>query len=171
MAVNEGVKTGHIIIEFKYKILDSKEWRVNDITVDEYFDFSVLEEGEMLDIDSVPMCSHLIEYFDDEHRQISEIFVSVTDKRKGEKRQFAQTFWNDQNSSILERIDTVGEVRSYHEFIIETLLPTEITRNPEKDYEIIRFSPEEGGVKCWYHGIIHDNADGSQCELSIEPKN
>lgn len=170
MAVNEDVNTDHIVIEFKYKILGSDDWFINDIAVEEYFDFSMLDEGEELESDSVPMFNNLIDYFNDEHQQISQIFISITDKKNNEKIQFSQLFWNGQNCWILERIDTTNGIRNYHEYIIETLLPAEITKNPEKSYEIIRFSPEKEGIKCWYHGIINDNADGSQSEIIIDPE-
>lgn len=171
MAVNVGVNTKHITIEFKYKIFGSEEWHIKDISVDEYFDFSMLDEDEILDIDCVPMYTHLIDYFDDKARKIRQIFISLTDKTKNETLQFTQTFWNNQNNSIVERLDSVDGIISYHEFIVETLLPTKITRNAEKDYEVLRFSPKEDGIKCWYHGFIHDNADGSQSEICIKPSN
>lgn len=159
----------HIIIEFKYKILGSEKWYFKNISVDEYFDFSMLDEGEILDVGSIPMHTHLIDYFDDEERKIRQIFISLTDNIKNEKLQFTQILWNNQNNTIVERIDRVDGVISYHEFIIETLLPTEITGNTEKNYEVLRFSPKEDGIDCWYHGFIHDNADGSQSEICIEP--
>lgn len=171
MAAREAVETGHINIEFKYKVSGFKEWCVHGISVEEYFDFSMLEEGERLRADSIPLYNQLIEYLFDERRPISQIFISIEDKIKNEKLQFSQTFWNSGQNSILERVDTAAGVRSYQEFIIETLIPTEITGNTEKDYEIIRFSPKEDGVKCWYHGVIHENADGSQRQLYMEYEN
>ena len=165
-----GVKTEHIIIEFKYKTFASDDWNINDIPVKEYFDLSMLDEGEDLKSDSVPMYSNLIDYFDDEHRQIFQISLDIIDTKNNTKLHIFKSFWNDQNNWICERIDIIDGTINYHEIIIESELPTETTRNSEKDYEIMRFLLEEEGVKCLYHGIIHDNEDGSQSEISVEPK-
>jgi hypothetical protein len=170
VAINDKIKTDHIDIEFKYRMSGVEEWLIKSIAVEEYFDFSELEEDELLEVDSLTIYDDLIEYIEDERRQVSQIIIIITDKIKNKKRQFNQTFWNDQNNYILERIDHAGAVVDYHEFIIETLLPQKTTGNIENDYEIIRFSPGEEGPKCWLHSIIHDNADGSQSEIRIEPK-
>ncbi|WP_320916360.1 hypothetical protein [Enterocloster bolteae] len=119
----------------------------------------------------VPIYTHLMDYFNDDNRKISQVFISLTDKTENKRLQINQTFWNNQNNSIVERLDSVDGVISYHEFIIETLLPTKITGNAENNYEILRFSQKKDDIKCWYHGFIHDNADGSQSEFCVEPSN
>lgn len=165
LKANSDVNTEHIAIEFKYKILGSEQWHLREISVDEYFDFSMLDEGEILEVDCIPMYDDLIDYFEDKDRKIRQIFICLTDKIKNKKLQFTKTLWNNQNNTVVERIDSIDGVISYHEFIITTLLPTEVTGNDEKDYEILRFSPKEDSIECWYHGFIHDNADGSQSEI------
>ena len=161
------VNINYIIIELKYKEIDSDEWRIKDITVKEYFDFSMLDEGEELEIDSVPRYNNLIDYFNDKQRQITQIYIDIIDTKRNMKLHFLQLFWNNQNNWICERIDTVNGVIDYQGFIIESLLPIEITNNRKKDYEILRFSLEKEGIKREYHGIIHDNEDGSQSEIII----
>ena len=91
----------------------------------------------------VPIYTHLMDYFNDDNRKISQVFISLTDKTENKRLQINQTFWNNQNNSIVERLDSVDGVISYHELIIETLLPTKITGNAENNYEILRFSQKK----------------------------
>lgn len=64
----------------------------------------------------VPIYTHLMDYFNDDNRKISQVFISLTDKTENKRLQINQTFWNNQNNSIVERLDSVDGVISYHEF-------------------------------------------------------
>lgn len=59
----------------------------------------MLDEGETLDVDCVPVYTHLMDYFNDDDRKISQVFISLTDKTENKRLQINQTFWNNQNNS------------------------------------------------------------------------
>ena len=159
----------NIVIDFKYKLNKSDTWLKKDITVEEYFDLDYLDEGEPIVVDSVPLYNDFIDYIkntDCEKQQISKISIDIIDTVTNCKLHFYQTFWNKQENWIVERIDTIdGNEINYHEFIISTVLPREISNNTELDYEIIRFQKKESDINFLFHSIIRDNADGSQSEI------
>ena len=159
----------NIIIDFKYKLFNSEEWIKKIISIDEYFDLSLLDNEEKLDIYSLPMHDNLIEYIDCERQKIYQISVDIIDIAANCKLYFFQTFWNNHKNWLVERIDTNDGSENYHELIISTVLPHETSNNTELDYEIIRFLKKDNDVKCLYHGIVRDNSDGSQSEVLIEP--
>jgi hypothetical protein len=157
----------NIIIDYKYKLFHAEEWLRKSIAVSVYFDLSSLDEEEQLDIYSVPMYNNLIEYIDCNKKDIHQIYVDIVDVLSNRKLHFFQTFWNNNENWLIERIDSVNERIEYHELIISTVLPREISNNSELDYEIMRFQKKEDDIKCLYHGVVRDNADGSQSEIII----
>jgi len=157
----------NIFIDFKYKFNYSDEWLKKNITLNEYFDLSLLDEGEQLEVFSLPLYDYPIDYIDCERQKILQISVDITDKVKNCKLHLFQTFWNNQENWLIERIDKIDDCEKYHELIISTVLPREISNNSEPDYEIMRFLKKDNDIKCSYHGIIRDNTDGSQSEIRV----
>jgi len=158
----------NIVIDYKYKLFNSDEWLKKNIRVSVYFDLSLLDKEEQLDIYSLPMYDDLVEYLDCDRTKIHQISVNIIDVLSNCKLHYFQTFWNSNKNWLIERIETVDDRVDYYELIISTVLPHEISNNSESDYEIMRFRKEDDDIKCLYHGVVRDNADGSQSEVLIK---
>jgi len=166
--LEEVIMMDNIVIDYKYKLFHSDEWLKKSIAVSVYFDLSLLDEEEQLDIHSVPMHNMPYEYLDCDRKEIHQISVGITNVISNCKLHFFQTFWNNGENWLIERTDTVDDQIDYQELIISTVLPLEISNNSEADYEIMRFLKKDCDIKCLYHGVVRDNTDGSQSEVLIE---
>ncbi|MCL2047800.1 MAG: hypothetical protein FWG87_03640 [Defluviitaleaceae bacterium] len=160
----------NISIDFKYKLYNSDKWLKKSITLEEYFDLSLLDKGEQLDVESLPRHDNLINYIDSERQNVYQISVDIIDIAANRKLHFFYTFWNNQKNWLVEVIETNDGCENHHEIIITTVLPREASNNSEPDYEIMRFLKKEDDIKCLYHGIVRDNIDGSQGEVLIEAR-
>lgn len=160
----------NINVIFKYLCRDSTQWVNYCIAPYEYFDMKQLDYGESLEIDSIPLYNDLIDYLPETIRkQIFKINIELSSNCVKKTIAFFQVFWNNQNNFSLDRKDFEKNKLVYHEKIISTIIPPEITISKNNVYEILRFVYAKDNVDLVYHGIINDNSDGSQSEILISP--
>jgi len=160
----------NINIEFKYKLQDIEDWQVFPISVEQYFDMSLLSCQE-ISVDSIPLHNNFIDYLDCDRQQVFQICINIIDISTNAKLHFFQTFWNEQRNWLIERIDTINKCDKYHELIISTELPSIL--NPEKSelsYQVMRFRKKENDIKCVYDviGFIHNNPNGFPNDIIIK---
>jgi hypothetical protein len=151
----QGDKIMKIIIRYK---IDSADWSVIKIPSEQYFD---LDDDEEAEIDSVPLHSHAIDYIEHEKEKVVSTITEIIDPRRHKKRKIITTYWNNQQNSVTERVDSgLGYCDR------EQIVVTKIQDVPSM-YEIIRFVRKDEAMVPIYHGFITDNEDGSQTENRI----
>ncbi len=91
--------------------------------------------------------------------RISDIEAQIT-------KVITETFWNQGNNRIVERIDSRNSEVFYWLMIIDT----KVQDNPTI-WEILRIEKEDNLPKISHHSFIKDNEDGSQAEMNIYPDN
>lgn len=145
----------NILVKIKYKLFEKETWQTLILSTKEYFD---LEEGEQIEVNSVPFFNHAIDYIKQDKEKIEITKIIIEEKDSNKQLIISEVFWNDQNNRIIER--TYSNTN-----IIEQLLITEtqIQQNPLV-YEIIRATRKDGVLFPEYHGFITEQKDGSQTE-------
>lgn len=119
-------------ITIEYLIKGQTDFVKRDIPVEEYFD---LDEGEILEIDSCPDFSHPFMYtgIDLTELILVRLYVEVDSK----KIIFNQTFWDNGDSHLTERIDIDELGKETHR---ELILSVGIMKNG-LSYEVLRLRP------------------------------
>ncbi len=107
-----------VTLDFKYRYKDSVNWGKLDIEPDDYFD---LDEGEEMEVWSVPEYSDLIEYITFERENVVSIILKISDDSKKEYATFNQVFWNNQKNSFLETTDEKDGNKEF-EYIIVSMV-------------------------------------------------
>ena len=141
-------------INFKYMTAQSIEFQTLNISIEDYFE---LDKDEICEIDSVPRFLHFHDYIDIKIEDL--LFIHVIIEIEDKKREFKQSFWNQGNNFIIERIDT-GDI-PYKEIIICSDIK-------EGESEIIRFTFHDSQILPVYHGFISTNSDGTQSEIEMD---
>lgn len=150
-----------ISVKIYYMLKDTNTFIPLQIPPEQYFD---LEEGEEIEVDCIPLYNDILEYIPDEIRRKDVQFVrtEIVDDVNNKKRIFLDTYWNNQSSFLIERID-ISNGKEEREIIIETT----IGNNPRK-VEIIRLTRKNGFLFPVLNTIVTDNPDHSQSEEVIE---
>lgn len=150
-------KNFNIIIQYK---LDGENlWKTFNITPEEYFD---LEEDELIEVDSVPIHNHAINYIEDCLNKITNTKIVISDENTRRKRIITTTYWNNQENSIIERLDFDNDFCDYNELIIEGKI-----KDSPPVFEVMRVVRENDVLIPIYHGFITEMDDGSQVENKI----
>ena len=112
-----------ISLSRKKMISGGHSWKEYSLKPEEYFDIRILDEGEELNIDSVPLYLEPIEYLYDlekepfEKKDILEIKIIFTHRCK--TRIHSEKFWNDGNNCLIEHLHLYPDYY-YHAIIIGT---------------------------------------------------
>ena len=141
-------------ITFKYQIKGEKHWRVLNLKPEEYFD-----QDDKYDLNSSPKHSNFHEYLT--YSKVEILFIHIIIETEYGRRDFKQSFWNDGNNFIIERIDSVD--RDYREIIISSLID-----NEKKEWETLRIVSNNHRLFPAYHGVIRDELDGTQSERKLD---
>lgn len=149
----------HISIE--YKLINSSQSHVVKLLPEDYFD---LDPDEEIEWNCVPEYDHAIDYLDIDKTSILCTKISIIDSEAKITKIITETFWNQGENRIIERIDS-GTAVSYWLMIIDIKLQD----NP-LIYEILRFERDEENLpKLCSHVLIKENEDGWQEEKEIYP--
>ena len=141
-------------IDFKYFTKKDFAWKKLEITAEEYFD---LEEGEECTTESITQHLNLHQYLNIPLEEL--LFIHVITENSDSKRELKQTFWDNGNNSVIERLDSGS--KSFKEIII-TLLR-------ENKEEIIRMASIESQVIPLYHALFTDLGEAeSEEKLDLE---
>lgn len=149
------IKKESVSVNIKYKLVNEQSWVNLAISPQEYFD---LEEHEKIEVDSIPIYNHALDYINKNKKEIEITQIAIYDHIKHARIIITETFWDNQNNRIIERIDT-GKADEGELIIVES----KIRDNPLV-YEIIRFNRKDEILIPEYHGFITQNSDGSQTE-------
>lgn len=145
-------------ITFRFKRINSKEWEILDLGLNDYLD---VDEGEAFRINSVAKYLNLQDYLDSSLAELA--FIEVVLVIGNDRRTIKQTFWNDGNSTSIELLDE-GE-KDYHLLIYSSRF------SPKSEFsEVIRLVQKEARWVPTYHGRFHELEDGSQQEEKIDLK-
>ncbi|MBD2486471.1 hypothetical protein [Aulosira sp. FACHB-615] len=147
-----------------YKLINDLQWHIVEMSPEEYFDTSLLEEGEQLIWNSIPEYNHAIEYLNIDPSLVSDTRIRVQDSESLKTLTITTTFWNNGNNFIIERIDNALDKAKYV-MIIQTKLQEDPTI-----WEIMRFKKKSDVLELEFHTFIRENEDGSQTEKKIFPK-
>lgn len=146
-------------VTLKYKTLSSNaDWQFVELAPQEYFD---LEPDEAVEIDSIPEYNHAIDYLGLDSSEIDTTVLILTDEEREARRAITETFWNNGQNRLIERVDSGRD--PYWEMILEVQ-----TSNIPPTWEVLRVCREDGAMKPIYHAFIRDNHDGSQIETRVK---
>lgn len=145
-------------IMLKYKTLSHGDWQFVELAAQDYFD---LEPDEEVEIDSIPEYNHAIDYLALDSSQIETTMLILTDEERQAHRAITETFWNNGQNRLIERVDSGSD--PYWEMILEVR-----TGQTPSTWEVLRVCREDGAMKPIYHAFIKDNHDGSQLETRIK---
>lgn len=153
------MKNDSVSVNIKYKLIHEQFWVNIDLEPQEYFE---LEEHEEIEVDSIPLFNHALDYIKTDKDRVEITQILIHDSVKQAQIIITETFWGNQNNRIIERIDT-GTNEEGELIIVESKI-----KDIPLVYEIIRFNRKEGILVPEYHGFITQNADGSESEEKIE---
>ncbi len=156
----------NLSISIEYKTIDSSQWHIIELLPEDYFYLVDLEPDEVLEWDSVPEYDDAIDYLDIEPNLVSNTRLRISDIEAQITKVITETFWNQGNNRIVERIDSRNSEVFYWLMIIDT----KVQDNPTI-WEILRIEKEDNLPKISHHSFIKDNEDGSQAEMNIYPDN
>lgn len=140
------------LITLTYVGIDSMVSIKKDIPIAEYFD---LDEGEALTIDSSPKFSNPYEYSGFEPKEL--LYLTLVLIIDNSRRTFKQTFWNNGENILTERIDEGKE--NYREIILSV-------KFKEQEYETIRLVSFNGIFLPVYHGFFALDENGNEVEIN-----
>ncbi|MCC7452816.1 MAG: hypothetical protein IT222_01520 [Crocinitomix sp.] len=143
-------------ITIEYIRIGSDKIITKNIPIKEYFD--PLNEDEVLEITSSPI--HAQPYLYITSNKADLVFLNLKILFGKDCIEFKQTFWNDGDNMVTERIES--GFRTYHELIISS----KIDKKGNTD-EIIRLVFKDEKIFPVYHGFIKENKDGSDNEKQI----
>jgi hypothetical protein len=147
----------HIDITIDFKRTNSTDWESVRLTPEEFFE---LEPGETPGLDSVPAHDHAVQYLQFDPRRVRTTRLSIRDPARNDERRIIETFWNDGQNRVIERIDT-GAAPHW-----EMILEMHVGEGPTV-WEIVRLGREGDVLVPLHHGHITDNQDGSQTETQV----
>jgi hypothetical protein len=147
----------HITIKFEYSLKGNSTLHLFDISPDQYFDLKYLDEGEELETDSIALFWNDIDYLDSKiKRDVSFIKVDIFDSNNSIRTITTDSYWNDQNYLVRERVDYSHDEEVYHTVIIS------LTRTEDNSiYEIIHLEKQNGILKPVSHTIAKEGIDGN----------
>ncbi len=145
-------------VMLKYKTFSQADWQFIELAPQEYFD---LEPNEEVEIDSIPEYNHAIDYLALDSSEIETTVLILTDEEQQARRAITETFWNNGQNRLIERVDSGCD--PYWEMILEVQ-----TAHTPPTWEVLRVCREDGAMKPIYHAFIRDNHDGSQLETRIK---
>lgn len=112
-----------ISLSRKKKTAEGYSWKEYSLKPEEYFDLDVLDEGEELNIESIPLYSQTIDYLyeleegfekkDILHTRLVLTWCSRT-------KVISEKFWNDGNNCLIERLDLYPDY--YYNLVILGIL-------------------------------------------------
>jgi hypothetical protein len=142
-------------ISLKYHLRHESSWREKVLSIADYFD---LNEEEELDIDSPVLESNLLNYVGVAASQIMLIRLEL--EINGKSRSFRQSFWNNGENFIIERIDS--GIRGDRELILVTS-----NSGDSRSSEVIRVVDFGEALVPVYHSVSFQNCDGLEIDLSL----
>jgi len=147
-------------IAISYKLVHDNNWITITLSPDDYF---LPDQEDDISIDSIPAYDHAIDYLVNiSYLEIKSTLINLSDNESNQSITITETFWNTFKNRIIERIDS-GLSVTYNEIIVQSI----INDHPNVT-EVIRFVREDNGcLTPVYHGLITDNADGSQSENKV----
>ena len=145
-------------IEIDYLSIDEIKVKSKRLLQSEYFD---LEINETASIDSVPKFIQPYEYVTKDPSNL--VFLMISVKMGSESRQIKQTFWNEGQNILTERIDE--GVENYREMILSTC---KFDNNKNRVDEIIRVVFASNTMYPVYHSYISRDATGVEKESKVE---
>jgi hypothetical protein len=146
-----------IQVTIDYKLINSDRWESVEISPDVYFE---LDPGEEIELNSIPRYNHAIQYLNLAPKTILITKLTLVDKLRNNERLIVETFWNNGENRVIERIDR--DSHPYWEMILES----KISNSPPL-WEILRLGRQDGCLTRLYHGFIQESNDGSQTETLI----
>lgn len=138
-----------VIVEYFKK--GQSEMESKEIPIEEYFD--PCEPGKNLHLDSAPRFLQPYEYVTSNTRLL--IFVNLKIIFETESIEFKQTFWNDGENSITERIDNGRKDCS-------TIIINSKIAQHEALYEVMRFVSRDNKIFPVSHSYIEVNPNGTE---------
>lgn len=147
-----------VSIKIKYTLIGEEEWHTIDIPPQDYFD---LDEGEVIEVDSIPMYNHAIDYIKKDSNKVINTTIIIEGEGNKEKIVINESFWNKQQNRIIEK--TYHGIDFREELVI---VETKVKEEPVI-YEITRAIRKDGILIPVYHGFITENDDGSQTEIKV----
>jgi hypothetical protein len=156
----------HIIIKFEYLLKDNSVSHLLNILPNQYFDLKYLDDGEELETDSVALYWNNIDYLDNKIKhKVSFIKVDISNNKNFTRTITTDSYWNNQNYLIRERIDYSHDKEVYHTVIIS------LTRTEDRSiYEIIRLEKQNEILKPIHHSITKEGFDGNDETLELYTK-
>lgn len=147
-----------ITILISYKLQSENIWYQINIKPQDYYDNNYCDEKEEIDIDSIALYDHAIDYISLENKNmIQNTKLCIQNEETKEKIIIQESYWNSQRNLLIERtdFDLEGNI-SYHEIIIQTL----IQENKKKQvWETIRFLKKEQIFNPYFHSFIMENEE------------
>ncbi|OCQ89641.1 hypothetical protein BCD64_16885 [Nostoc sp. MBR 210] len=147
-----------------YKLINDLQWHIVEMSPEEYFDTSLLDEGEQLGWNSIPEYNHAIEYLNIDQSLVSNTRIRIQDSESLKSLTITTTFWNNGQDFIIERIDNALDTTKY-----VMITQTKLQEDPTI-WEIMRFKKNSDVLEIEFHTFIRENKDGSQTEKKIFPK-
>jgi hypothetical protein len=152
-------------ITIDYKLLTKPEWLHVTLLAEEYFDFHYLDEGELLDIDSISKYDYAFEYINGISRCDVEITkLNISDHFSGKSLTITERFWNGGENQVIERSDSYSAPGGYWELIIDVL----VSKTPQVN-EILRLGRVSGVITVYLHSFIDRLADGTERIRTVYP--
>ncbi|EGO63792.1 hypothetical protein [Acetonema longum] len=150
-----------IIIQFQEE--GDLDWKAIELTPEDYFDLNYLDQNEILEIDSIPVYNHAIDYLKNLQKCVNKVIsTKITIQEADKQISITEYYWNNQQNSIVERIDYIRS-----EKVLELIITSVKVKNDPVVWEIIRFVRIDGILVPQLHSFITDNPDGSQSEEKI----
>jgi len=147
-------------LSVKMQYRSNRIWQNWELKLSSYFDLS---DGEIPEIDAVPMHAHAIDYIDISS-SIDATRILITDRTDQSSREITEFFWNKRQNRLIERTDRRGNSLIFWEGIIEI----QVESNPPK-YELVRFGRDDSLLSVLSHCLIQERVDGSEAEETIFP--
>jgi hypothetical protein len=148
-----------IKITIEYKDMSGSEWKVLEITPDEYFDYDFVDDD--LSWESVPLFDNAYEYLPIERKMIQMTKLIIIDEQNEITRKIFESFWDEGNSRVSEVIEE-GTGTRRHELILDVLFSKKSNVT-----QIFRCHKEDGVFKPSYFGLITENDDGTETEEKL----
>ena len=150
--------TDSICVTINFKLADSDEWHVKQLTPTEYFD---LDEGEVVELCCVPHHNHAVDYLEFSESELSATQIRIEDVQTNESLWINETFWDNGKARLIERTDNIRD-SPYWELIIEL-------KSDTLGWQIIRVTRCEQQLQPCFHGAYAEDSSGVH-EQIIYPK-
>lgn len=137
-------------IFLEYKLINSSQWHCVEMSPEDYFD---LDPDEEIEWNCIPEYEHGIDYLNIDRASILSTKITIIDPKVEVTKIITETFWNQGQNRIIERIDRGTEV-SYFLTIVDIKL-----QDDPPIYEILRFERDEENLPkiCSYVLIKEEN--------------